>query len=72
MNKLTEQQAIIIMGFTGISTINFGKFHEDVEKRLGRPVWTHEFANKEVTQEVKEAYREDFLAICPFEIKENK
>ena len=22
----------------------FGKFHEAVEKTLGRPVWTHEFA----------------------------
>lgn len=68
--KLTEHQAIIIMGYTGISTINFSKFHGDVEKRLGRPVWTHQFANKAVMQEVKEAYREDFLALCPFENKE--
>jgi len=44
----TKQQAIIITGFTGITACNFGDFHEDVEKRLGRPIWTHQFANKEL------------------------
>ena len=64
MQKLTKEQAIVIMGFTGVTTINFGDFHEDVEKRLGRPVWTHEFANEAVMKEVKEAYRKDFLEMC--------
>ncbi len=62
--RLTKEQAVIITGFTGISACGFGIFHEDVEKRLGRPVWTHEFASKEFSEEIRELYREDYLAIC--------
>lgn len=63
MNKLTKEQALAIMGFTGISTTNFGTFHEDVEKRMGHPAWTHQFGNEEFAGKVKELYREDFLAM---------
>lgn len=62
--KLTKEQAVIIMGFTGISTCPFSVFHEDVEKRLGRPVFTHQFGNKEFADEIKELYREDFINLC--------
>lgn len=64
MQQLTKEQALAIMGFTGVTATNFGDFHEDVEKRLGRPVFTHEFANEAVMNEVKEAYRKDFLEMC--------
>lgn len=64
MEKLSKQQALAIMGFTGISTTNFSIFHEDVEKRMGCPVWTHQFANEEFSAKVKELYREDFIAMC--------
>ena len=66
MQKLTKEQAIVITGFTGIMIVNeFRHFHGDVEKRLGRPIFTHEFANEKVLEEIKEAYREDFLAMGP-------
>lgn len=61
MQKLTQEQALAISGFTGILACKFSDFHEDVEKRLGRPVWTHEFGTKALMLEVKEAYRQDFL-----------
>lgn len=64
MNKLTKEQAIVIMGYTGISTCNFSDFHADVERRLGHSVWTHTFGEKEFVEELKELYREDFLKIC--------
>lgn len=63
MNKLTLEQAIIITGYTGITACSFGDFHGDVERRLGRPVFTHEFADKKFSDNVKELYREDFLKI---------
>lgn len=62
--RLTKEQAIIITGFTGRTACGFSLFHEDVEKRLGRPVWTHEFANKQFSEELRDLYREDYLAIC--------
>ena len=64
MKQLTKEQAIIITGYTGIIAGNFADFHEDVEKRLQRPVLTHEFVNDDFMKQVKELYREDFLDIC--------
>ena len=63
--KLTKEQAIILTGFSGKLFCNFSDFHEDVEKRLGHPVWTHEFGDKDFVARVKELYREDFLEIIP-------
>ena len=59
MQQLTKEQAIILTGFTGILMVqNTSDFHEDVERRLGRPVFTHEFEDRH--GEIKEAYRADF------------
>ena len=38
--KLSKQQAIIISGYTGVTCCNFSLLHEDVEKRLGQPVFS--------------------------------
>ena len=62
--RLTRRQSAILGAFTGISCGPFEAVHEYAEKKLGRPVWTHEFASKERVAELKEAAREDFLSIC--------
>lgn len=67
MNKLTKHQAIVMTGFTGCTCIKFEHFHEDVEKRLGHPVFTHMFADKEFMEKVADLYRADFLAMLPEE-----
>lgn len=60
--KLTKEQALIITGFTGIMAVDsFGDFHEDVAKRLGRSIFTHEFPA--LKQEIKDAYEKDFMTI---------
>jgi hypothetical protein len=61
MAKLTKEQAIVITGYTGITACNFGDFHGDVEKRLGHPVWTHQFGDKQFMKKIQELYRADFL-----------
>lgn len=61
MQKLTKEQAIVLTGHTGLLCSKFSDFHEDVEKRMGRPVFTHEFANKEFFDNIKEIYKQDFL-----------
>lgn len=62
--KLTKEQAIIITGFTGILCGNFSDFHKDVEKRLGRSVWTSEFGIKSFSAEIKKLYEADFIKIA--------
>lgn len=62
MQPLTKEQAIVVSGFTGIVACDFLLLLQDVEKRLGRPFFTHEFAAQRET--IKELYREDFLKLC--------
>lgn len=65
MDKLTLEQAIVLTAVTGCLCCSFSAYHEAVEKRLGRPVWTHQFPG--LRTEIKEAFMPDFLAICPVE-----
>ena len=62
--RLTKEQAIIITGYTGYLACEFSLFHEDVEKRMGRPVFTHEFGKEQFTEQLRDLYRVDYLAIC--------
>ena len=64
IKTLTKEQAIIISGFTGITCCNFGLLHEDVEKRMGHPVWTHQFGDEAFMDKVKALYRDDFIDMC--------
>ena len=64
MQKLTKEQAIIISAYTGFIACNFGDLHEAVEKKLGRSVWTHQFCDEDFREEIRDAFRKDFLAIC--------
>jgi hypothetical protein len=40
---------------------NFGDFQEWCEKLLGRPIWTHEFARQELTDELQAAWEKQAL-----------
>lgn len=65
MSKLTEQQAIVITAVTGCVCGDFSKFHAAVEAKLGRPVWTHQFAEPEVAAEIKAAFMPEYEAMQP-------
>lgn len=61
MQKLTLEQKIVLSGYTGVLCCpSFSLLHEDAEKRAGRPLFTHEFADIEKIQAL---YREDFMAM---------
>lgn len=62
--RITKEQAIIISGYTGYLACEFALLHEDVEKRMGRPVFTHEFGSELFTEQLRDLYRVDYLAIC--------
>lgn len=66
--RLTKEQAAIIGAYTGITASSFSVVHEYAERKLGRPIWTHQFASKNLAEELKEAAREDFLAIVYEEV----
>lgn len=61
---MTKQEKIIASAFTGILMCDFSDVHKYIEEKLGRPVWTHELADKRVWDEIKEKTEEDFMGIC--------
>jgi hypothetical protein len=61
--KLTPDQAAIVTAYTGILSGAFSEFHKYAERLAGRPVYTHELADKEVWAQLKERSKPDFLAI---------
>ncbi len=65
MTKLTQQQCIILTGFTGILHGEFEWFHTDLESRLGREVQTSELGYPEFMEQCKALYEEDFTALMP-------
>lgn len=65
MKKLTKEQAIIISAYTGYLMTKFSDVHEDVERRLKRPIWNISFGSKEFAEELREIYRSDFIALAP-------
>lgn len=62
--KLTKEQAAIIGAYTGITCSPFSAIHEYAEKKLGRPIWTHQFGDEALAEELKAAAKEDFIALC--------
>lgn len=70
--KMTDKEKAIVMAYTGVSVLTgekFSVFHKYIEDLLGRPVWTHEFADKSVWNEIKEKSKDDFIEICKTEDK---
>lgn len=61
---MTEEERIIVSAYTGVLMCSFSELQKYVEQKLSRPVFTHEFADKDVIEEIKERVRDDFLALC--------
>ena len=62
--RLTVEQAVIISGYTGYMCCAFSDLHKAIEKRLGRPVLTHEMPSI-MESEIRPAFKNDFIALCP-------
>jgi len=60
---MTKREAAIVTAYTGVLVGDFSDFHEYAEEVVGRPIFTHELANKEVWVEVKKKSRPDFIEL---------
>jgi hypothetical protein len=61
---MTDYEKIVVSAYTGVLMCDFSDVHEYIEKKLGRPVYTHEFAYEYMDKQIKEATKSDFLEIC--------
>jgi hypothetical protein len=52
---MTKQEAVLVSAYTGfLLTKNFADVKKFCEDLLGRPIWTHEYADEKVQREIKE------------------
>ncbi len=58
---MTKREAVIVSAYTGILIGDFSEMHKYVEKIMDRPVFIHEFADKNFAKEVKNKSRQDFI-----------
>jgi hypothetical protein len=73
MQKLTTEQAVVVSAYTGFLICPFEQMHAEIEKRLGRPVWTHEMGSQTVMkEESRPAFKADFLAMFPADARPDR
>lgn len=64
---MTKLECAIIMAHTGVTMLtgeDFSIFHKYIEDIMKRPVWTHELADKNIVEEIKDKSKNDFLKLC--------
>lgn len=64
---MNDRERAIVMAYTGYAMLTgdkLGIFYKYVEEKLGRPIYTHELAFKEVTELIQEKAKEDFIELC--------
>ena len=62
---MTHEEKVIVSAYTGyLLCDDFSDVHEYIEMLLGRPVWTHEFADERLREKIRELARPDLAMIC--------
>ena len=55
---MTREEAILLSSYTGFLLVpDFSEVHKLCEDTLGRPIWTHEFADQDTQKEIQEKLR---------------
>ena len=61
---MNRRESAIVGAFTGFLCGPFDAMHEYIEEIMGRPVFTHEMASKEISEKIKELAKPDFIALA--------
>ena len=61
---MTREEAILLSAYTGyLLAPDFSQVHKFCEDTLGRPIWTHEFADQDVQKEIREKLRPQIMEL---------
>ena len=61
---MTREEAILLSAYTGfLLAPDFSEVHKFCEDTLGRPIWTHEFADSDVQKEIQEKLRPQIMEL---------
>lgn len=64
---MTDREKAIVEAYTGTCMLVGDKrniFYKYVNKIMGRPIYTHEFAYDNIQKELKEKSKDDFIKLC--------
>lgn len=64
LTRLTKKQAVFVSLYTGYTFTNFSHIHELAEEVLGRSIFTSEFANEDLLEEIRSKMKKDLDKIC--------
>lgn len=60
---MNKKEAAIIMAYTDVVIGDFSVFHKYAEELLGRQIFIHEFSYDELSKELKQKSKPDFIAM---------
>ena len=61
---MTREEAILLSAYTGFLLVpDFSEVHKFCEDALGRPIFTHEFADRDVQKEIQEKLRPQIMEL---------
>ena len=61
---MTREEAILLSAYTGFLLVqDFSDVHKFCEDTLGRPIWTHEFADEDVRKEIQDKLRPQIMKL---------
>lgn len=62
---ITKREAAIISAYTGILLGEFSEMCKYAEQIMKRPIWTYEYADKNIADEIKQKSKKDFYSLSP-------
>lgn len=68
---MLKREGAIFTAFTGLLCTDFNSFHKYAEEIMGRPVFSHEFADESVSKSLKRLSESDFLNIVNNQTESN-
>lgn len=57
---MTKREKVVVSAYTGVLMCDIDDLQKYVEEKLGRPVFTHEFAEQSIWDEIHEKSKFDF------------
>lgn len=64
---MKKEEKIIVSAYTGILMCNINDLYLYAQEKLGRPVFTHNMADTCFWVELREAVKDNFMALCQSE-----
>lgn len=61
---MTRDEALLLSAYTGYLLVpDFSDVHEFCERILGRPIYTHEFVDEKIIEEIKEKLKPEIMSM---------